>query len=207
MYYTQETSKTTVASQTSPPKGIQPQNYVVVTEQPPGNQTSNEPVPFLNCPKKCPTDIQISEKHITITLTRDITSRPLTTTTPLIQEGLVRDEETNEVYLPLTSTVAPKQKQGMLYVPLDFENNLTVDALVDSGDIVSAIAQNDLDTLKKKAPNNNPKVDDPPNFLVQVANGLIEKVLATTTLKFENGDNSFAEHFVVMKKITGPEIG
>ena len=29
----------------------------------------------------------------------------------------------------------------MLYVPLDFENGLTLDALVDSGAYVSAIAQ------------------------------------------------------------------
>ena len=49
----------------------------------------------------------------------------------------------------------------MLYVPLNFENNLTVDALVDSGAFVSAINQNDLDTIKEKAPNNIPKIDDP----------------------------------------------
>ena len=32
IYHTQETSKTTVANQTSPPKGTQPQNYVVNTK-------------------------------------------------------------------------------------------------------------------------------------------------------------------------------
>ena len=42
------TLKTNVASQTSPPKGTQPQNHVVSTEQPSGNQTGNEPVPFLD---------------------------------------------------------------------------------------------------------------------------------------------------------------
>ena len=67
-----------------------------------------------------------------------------------------------------------KRKQEMLYVPLDFENNLTVDALVDSGAFVSAIAQNDLDTTKEKAPNNFLKIDDPPNFQIQVANGQLE---------------------------------
>ena len=71
-----------------------------------------------------------------------------TTATPLTEEGLVRDEQTNELYLPLTSTVVLKRKQEMLYVPLDFENNLTVDALVDSGAFVSAVAQDDLDTIK-----------------------------------------------------------
>ena len=89
----------------------------------------------------------------------------------------------------------------MLYVPLDFENNLTVDALADSGACVSAIAQDDLETIKQKAPNNILKIDDPPNFEIEVANGQLEKPLSTVTLKFEIGDNSFAEHFVVMQKI------
>ena len=135
------------------------------------------------------------------------TNPPLTTATPLIEEGLVRVEQTNEVYLPLTSTVVLKRKQEMLYVPLDFENNLTVDALVDSGAFVSAIAQDDFESIKQKAPNNILKIDDPPKFQIQVANGQLEKPLSTATLKFENGDNSFAEHFVVMKKLTGPTIG
>ena len=95
----------------------------------------------------------------------------------------------------------------MLYVPLDFENNHTVDALVDSGAFVSAIAQDDLETIKQKAPNNILKINDPPNFQIQVANGQLEKPVSTATLKFEIGDNSFAEHFVVMKKLTGPIIG
>ena len=135
-----------------------------------------------------------------------MTNPLLTTATPLIEEGLVRDEQTNELYLPLTSTVVLKRKQEMLYVPLDFENNHTVDALVDSGAFVSAIAHADLETIKQKAPKNILKIDEPPNFQIQVANGQLEKPLSTTTLKFEIGDNSFAEHFVAMKKLTGPII-
>ena len=119
----------------------------------------------------------------------------------------MRDEQTNEVYLPLTSTVVLKRKQEMLFVPLDFENYFTVDALVDSRAFVSAIAQDDLATIKQKSPNNILKIDDPPNFQIQVANGQLEKPLSTATLKFEMGDNSFAEHFFVMKKLTGPKIG
>ena len=95
----------------------------------------------------------------------------------------------------------------MLYVPVDFEKNHTVDALVDSGAFVSAIAQDDLETIKQKAPNNILKIDEPPNFQIQVANGLLEKSISIATLKFEIGDNGFAEHFVVMKKLTGPIIG
>ena len=137
----------------------------------------------------------------------DTTTPLLTTATPLIEEGLVRDEQTNEIYLPLKFRVVLKRKQEMLYVPPDFEKNLTLDALVDSGAFVGAIAQDDLETVKQKAPNNMLKIDDPPNFQIQVANGQLEKPFSTATLKFEIGDNSFAEHFVVMKEVTGPIIG
>ena len=200
------TLKRNVASQTSPPKGNQPQSYVDTTEQPPGNQTGNGLIPFPHCSKNS-TNTLNAEQHAVTTPKGDTTPSPLTTAIPLIEEGLVRDEQTNEIYLPLTSTVVLKRKQEMLYVPLDFENNLTVDALVDSGAFVSAIAQDDLETMKQKAPNNILKCDDPPNFQKQVANGQLEKPLSTATLKFEIGDNSFAEHFVVMKKLTGPIIG
>ena len=180
---------------------------MVTTEQSSGNQTGNEPLSFLSCSKDSSTDSQNAEQHITTTLNKEMTTPPLTTATPLIEEGLVRDEQTNELYLPLTSTVVLKRKQEMLYVPLDFENSHTVDALVDSGAFVSAIAQDDLETIKQKAPNNILKIDEPPNFQLQVANGQLEKPISTATLKFEIGDNDFAEHFVVMKKITGPIIG
>ena len=63
-----------------------------------------------------------------------------------------------------------------------------------------------MDTIKQKAPNSILKIDDPPNFQIQVANSQLEKPLSTATLKFETGDNSFGEHFVVMKKLTGPII-
>ena len=61
-----------------------------------------------------------------------------------IEERLVRDDSTNELYMPLSSTIVLKRKKEMLYVPLDFENGLTMDALVDSGAYVSAIAQKSL---------------------------------------------------------------
>ena len=177
------------------------------TEHPPGNQTGNEPVLFLNCSKESSTNTQNTEQHVVTTPNRRTVTPPLTTATPLIEEGLVRDEQTNEVYLPLTSTVILKRKQETLYVPLDFENNLTVDALVDSRAFVSAFAQDDMDTNKQKASNNILKTADPPNFQIQVANGQLEKPLYTATLKFEIGDNTFAEHFFVMKKLTGPIFG
>ena len=201
------TLKTNVASQTSPPKGTQPQNHVDTTEQSSGNQTGNEPVSFVDCSKNYSTNTQNTEQHVVTTPNGDTTTPLLTTATPLIEGGLVRDERTNQINLPLISTVVLKRKQEMLYVPLDFENNLRVDALVDSGAFVSAIAQDNLKTIKQKAPNNILKIDDPPNFQIQLANGQLEKPLSTATLNFEIGDTSFAEHFVVMKNLTGPIIG
>ena len=177
------------------------------TEKSSGNQIGNEPVSFPSCSKNSSTDSQNAEQHITTTPNKEMTTPPLTTATPLIVEGLVRDEQTNELYFPLTSTVVLKRKQEMIYVPLDFDTNHTVDALVDSGAFVSAIAQDDLEMIKQKAPNNILKIDEPPNFQIQVANGQLEKPLSTATLTFEIGHNGFAEHFVVMKKLTGPMIG
>ena len=124
-----------------------------------------------------------------------------------IEERLVKDDSTKELYMPLSSTIVLKRKKEMLYVPLDFENGLTIDALVDSGAYVSAIAQKEFDRIQQQSPSNILKIDDPPNFQIQVANGLLEKPTATATLKFDIGDHIFAEHSVVMKILTGPIIG
>ena len=69
-------------------------------------------------------------------------------TIPQIEERLVRDDITNELYMPLSSTIVLKRKKEMLYGPLDFKNGLTIDALVDPGAYVSA----DLDRIKQQAP-------------------------------------------------------
>ena len=108
------TLKTNVASQTSSPKGTQPQNYVDATEHPTENQTGNEPVPFLDCSKDSSTNTQNTEQYVATTPNGDTTTPPITTATPLIEEGLVRDEQRNEIYLPLPSTVVLKRKQEML---------------------------------------------------------------------------------------------
>ena len=107
----------------------------------------------------------------------------------------------------MTSRVILKRKKEKLFVALDFKNNLTKDTLVDSRAYVSATVQNDLDTMKRRAPNKNFKTNDPPSFQIQIANGQLEKPLETTTLNFDVGDSTFAEQFVVMKKLPRPIIG
>ena len=69
----------------------------------------------------------------------------------------MRDDITNEIYMPLSSTIVQKRKKKMLYVPLKFENGLTIDALVDSRAYVNAKAQKELDRITQKAPSNKPK--------------------------------------------------
>ena len=43
---------------------------------------------------------------------------------PQIAERLVRDDTTNELYMPLSTTMLLKRKKQMLYVPQDFTNGL-----------------------------------------------------------------------------------
>ena len=74
------------------------------------------------------------------------------------------DDLTDEMYLPLTSMVVLKCKQEMLYVPLDFKNNLTIDVLVYSRAYISAITGKELATIKQQASKNIPEFDDPSIF-------------------------------------------
>ena len=124
-----------------------------------------------------------------------------------IEERLVRDDSTNGLCMPLSSTIVLKRKKEMLCVPVDFENGSTIDALVDSGAYVSAIAQKELERIKQQSPSDILKIDDPPNFQIKVAYGQLEKPTANATLKFDIGVHIFAENLVVMKNLTGPIIG
>ena len=70
----------------------------------------------------------------------DDNTPPPKITTSHIEEKLVTDEITTELHMPPSSSMFPKRKKTMLYVLLDFENRLTIDALVDSRTYVSSIA-------------------------------------------------------------------
>ena len=83
-------------------------------------------------------------------------------------------------------------------VPLDFDKNITIDALVDLQALSVHLLRTSWTQKKQKAPNIIFKIDDPPNCQIQVANGQLEKSLATATLKFDIGDSKFVERFVVM---------
>ena len=196
-----------VESQTSPMKETSSQLSGSSTEPHLENPTESTPVKSLNSSKKYKSGIQRHEMNIIANDNGDDNISPPKKTNSQIEEQLVRDDITNELYMPLFSTIVLKQNNKMLYVPLDFTNGLTKNALVDSGVYVSAIAQTELDRIKQQAAGNIFKIDDPPNFQIQVANGQLEKPISTATPEIDIGHNTFAEHFVVMKNLTGPNIG
>ena len=196
-----------VESQMSPMKETSSQVSVSSTEPLLGNQTRSTLVQSHNDSNKRQSEIQQHERNILANDNGDDNIFLAKITTSLIEEQLVRDDITNELYIPLSSTIVLKRKREMLYIFLDFKNGLTIDTLVDSRAYVSAITQTELDRIKQQAPGDIFKMDDPLNFRIQVANGQLEKPISTTTLEFDIGDNTFAEHFVVMKILTGPIIG
>ena len=199
--------KNDVEVQTSPIKETSSQKSGSNTEPLLETQARSLTVQCPNDSNKQQNEIQRNEIGLITYANGNHNISPPGITSSQIQEQLVRDEITNELYMPLSSTIVLKRKKEMLYVPLDFENGLTIDAFLDSEAYVSAIAQKELDRFQQQAPSNTLKIDDPDNFQIQVANGQLEKPTATATLKFDIGDHIFAEHFVVMKNLTGPIIG
>ena len=194
-------------SQTSPMIEPSPQVSGSHTEPLLGNETGNTPVQSLNHSKKSQSEIHWHEMSVTAKDNEDANISLPKITTSQIEEQLVRDDITNELYMPISSTIVLKWKKEMLYVPLEFENGLTIHALVDSRAFVSASAETELVRIERQAPANNFKNDDRPNFQIQVPSGQLEELLSTATLKLDFGDNISAENFVVMKILTGSIIG
>ena len=89
---------------------------------------------------------------------------------------------------------------------MDF-NNISVDALVDSGALVNCLPESEYHKIKSVSPDNILKEMDLPTFKLQVANGDIETPTKTVQLQFELGDWKFKETFIVATKMTGPILG
>ena len=138
----------------------------------------------LNDSKKQEHKIQRNETDMTTYDNGDDNFSPPRITSSQIDEQLLRDDTCapDELYMPLSSTIVLKRKKVMLCVPQDFENGLTIDALIDSGGYVTATVQKELDIIKQQAQSNIPKIDDPLKVQIQVANGRLEKATATATI-------------------------
>ena len=109
-------------------------------------------------------------------------------------------------YVPLTTNLGLKYKRRMLHFPMDF-GKLTLDGLVNTGVLSSAIPETDLRKIRLLAPQSIVKEGPAPNFQIMVANGQLETPKSTVELKFEVGDIEFHEIFIVMEKLTSPLIG
>ena len=142
--------KNDVEAQTSPIKETSFQVSGSDTESLLENQTRSIPVQCPNDSNNQQNEIQRNEIGFTIYANGDDNTSPPEITTSQIQEQLVRDDITNEIYMPLSSTIVLKRKKKKLYVPLDFENGLTIDALVDLGAYVSAIAHRNWTEINNK---------------------------------------------------------
>ena len=108
--------------------------------------------------------------------------------------------------IPLSTNINLKCKKRMLYFPMDFEE-LTIDGLVDTGALSSAIPEMDLRKIRLLSPQSVIREGPPPNFQIMVTNGQLETPKSTIELKFEVGDIEFHEIFIVMEHLTGPIIG
>ena len=109
-------------------------------------------------------------------------------------------------YVPLTTNLGLKYKRRMLYFQMEF-GELTLDGLVDTGALSSAIPEADLRKIRLLAPQSTVKEGPAPNFQIMVANGQLETPKSTVELKFEVGDIEFHEIFIVMEKLPSPLIG
>ena len=71
--------------------------------------------------------------------------------TAQIAEYLTRDPVTNEKCIPIFSAVTIKKKKKMLFAPMDFQD-LTLDALIDSGALVNCISETDYNKIFQMSP-------------------------------------------------------
>ena len=89
---------------------------------------------------------------------------------------------------------------------MDF-GELTIDGLIDTGALSSAIPEMDLRKIRLLSPQSVIREGLPPNFQIMVANGQLETPKSTIELKFEVGHIEFHEIFIVLEHLIGPIIG
>ncbi|MEO1765324.1 MAG: hypothetical protein AAFR83_26180, partial [Cyanobacteria bacterium J06629_18] len=87
-------------------------------------------------------------------------------------------DTSNQKYVPLSTNLWLKQKRRMLYLPMDF-GEITIDGLIDTGALSSAIPEADLNKIKLLANKAVIEYGEPPNFHIIVANGGIEHPMGT----------------------------
>ena len=129
---------------------------------------------------------------------------------PLLNEDLTEyiqfDKERNLSYLPISTSLTLKRKRHMYYIPMDFEK-LTLDGLIDTGALTSAISEQDLNTIKLIANEAIKETGPPPSFQIVVANEQLEVPIGTVLLEIEVANFMLRENFIIMKNLPNPLIG
>ena len=97
-----------------------------------------------------------------------------------------------------------KRKRHMYYMPMDFEK-LTLDGLIDTGALTTAIPEKDFKKIKMIANEAIKDIGLPPNLQIMVANGHLEVPIGTVLLKFEVADFMLRENFIIMKNLLNPQ--
>ena len=144
------------------------------------------------------------KNYVTINTSCDDQKQPLLNED--LSEHLQFDKERNLSYLPISTSLTLKRKRHMYYIPMDFEK-LTLDGLIDTGALTSAISEQDLNKIKLLANEAIKETGPPPNFQIMVANGQLEVPIGTVLLEFEVADSMLKENFIIMKNLPNPLIG
>ena len=195
-----------------------PDNYILrqVFEPEKEQETQQQDITITQ-PKETQTE-HLNQQSTSTTQTDNETMSELTKTLfcaspgkqPLLDNDvfnhLTTDEGNNIMYLNLSTNLTLKKKRHINYFPMDFEK-LTLDGLIDTGALTSAISEADLNKIKLLS-NEAIKDSGPaPNFQIMVANGQLERPIGTVLLELEVADFQFQENFIVMKTLPNPLIG
>ena len=84
---------------------------------------------------------------------------------------------------------------------------LTLNGLIDTGALTSAISEQYLNKIKLLANEAIKETGPPPNFQNMVANRQLEIPIGTVLLELEVADVMLKENFIIMKNLTNPPIG
>ena len=95
------------------------------------------------------------------------------------------DQERNLAYLPISTSLTLKQRRQFYNMPMDNEN-LTLDGLIDTVALTSAIAEQDLNKSKLIANEAKKDTGPPPNFRIMVANGQSEVQITPEQIKIKH---------------------
>ena len=198
------TFKTDFTTENSPQPSPEPQHedlYELLHDAP-DNYFPQQP----NNPESDPdSEIQHTTKHhVTIQTSCNDEKQPLLNED--LTEYIQFDKERNLSYLPISTSLTLKRKRHMYYIPMDFEK-LTLNGLIDTGALTSAISEQDLKKIKLLANEAIKETGPPPNFQILVANGQLEVPIGTVLLEFEVADFMLKENFIIMKNLPNPLIG